>query len=110
MKGVQIRVFSGPYFPVFGLNTGKYGLDRIPWDNFRSVSLIIFTKNLHRRYLTLTDIKMQNKPHHSMVANFNSHQNNILGFIARKWFAKRPQQSYDYKTLNLLKPDSTIKC
>ena len=21
-------VFSGPYFPVFGLNTGKYGLEK----------------------------------------------------------------------------------
>ena len=23
VKSVQIRSFSGPYFPVFGLNTGK---------------------------------------------------------------------------------------
>ena len=25
VKSVQIRSFSGPYFPVFGLNTGKCG-------------------------------------------------------------------------------------
>ena len=24
-------VFSGPYFPVFGLNTGKYGLEKTPY-------------------------------------------------------------------------------
>ena len=25
------RVFSGPYFPVFGLNTGKYGPEETPY-------------------------------------------------------------------------------
>ena len=25
VESVQIRSFSGPYFPIFGLNTGKYG-------------------------------------------------------------------------------------
>ena len=40
MKSVQIRSFSGPYFPVFGLNTetygvspntGKYGPEKTPY-------------------------------------------------------------------------------
>ena len=25
VKSVQIRIFSGPYFPAFGLNTERYG-------------------------------------------------------------------------------------
>ena len=24
-------VFSGPHFPAFGLNTGKYGLEKTPY-------------------------------------------------------------------------------
>ena len=32
------EVFSGPYFPVFGLNTGKYGPGKTPYlDNFHAV-------------------------------------------------------------------------
>ena len=32
-------VISGPYFPVFGLNTGKYGPEITPYlDTFRSVN------------------------------------------------------------------------
>ena len=31
-------VFSSPYFPVFGLNTGKYGPEKTPYlDNFHAV-------------------------------------------------------------------------
>ena len=26
VRSVRIRSFSGPYFPVFGLNTGRYGV------------------------------------------------------------------------------------
>ena len=30
--------FSGPYFPVFGLNTGKYGPEKSPYlNNFHAV-------------------------------------------------------------------------
>ena len=28
VKRVQMLSFSGPYFPVFGLNTGKYGPEK----------------------------------------------------------------------------------
>ena len=32
-------VFSGPYFPVLGLNTGKYGPEKSPYlDTFHAVS------------------------------------------------------------------------
>ena len=31
VKSVQIRSFSGPYFPTFGLNTGKYGAEKTPY-------------------------------------------------------------------------------
>ena len=52
LKSVQIRSFSDPYFPVFGLNTdiygvnlgnfspnlGKYGLEKTPYlDTFHAV-------------------------------------------------------------------------
>ena len=33
VKSVQIRSFSGPYFSVFGLNTGKYGPEKTPYLN-----------------------------------------------------------------------------
>ena len=29
VKSVQIRSFSGPYFPVFEVNTGKYGQENL---------------------------------------------------------------------------------
>ena len=38
-KVPKYGVFSGPYFPVFGLNTGKYGLEKTPYlDTFHVVS------------------------------------------------------------------------
>ena len=30
-KVSKYGVFSGPYFPVFGLNTGNYGLEKPPY-------------------------------------------------------------------------------
>ena len=30
-KVSKYGVFSGPYFPVFGLNTGKYGPEKTPY-------------------------------------------------------------------------------
>ena len=40
MKSVQIQSFPGPYFPVFGLNTGKYGPKKAPYLNtFHAVIL-----------------------------------------------------------------------
>ena len=33
--------FHGPYFPVFGLNTGKYGPEITPYlDTFRAVNVM----------------------------------------------------------------------
>ena len=38
-KVSKYEVFSGPYFPVFGLNTGKYEQEKIPYlDTFHTVS------------------------------------------------------------------------
>ena len=37
-KVSKYGVFSGPYFPVFGMNTGKYGPDKTPYlDTFHAV-------------------------------------------------------------------------
>ena len=34
----KYEVFSGPYFPVFGLNAGKYGTEKTPYlDTFHAV-------------------------------------------------------------------------
>ena len=38
--------FSGPYFPVFGLNTGKYGPENTPYlDTFHAVSQLTLETN-----------------------------------------------------------------
>ena len=35
---LKYGVFTGPYFPVFGLNTGKYGPEKTPYsDTFRTI-------------------------------------------------------------------------
>ena len=40
-KVSKYRVFSGPYFPVFGLNTGKYGPEKTPYlDIFHAVIVL----------------------------------------------------------------------
>ena len=37
----KYRVISGPYFPVFGLNTGKYGPEITPYlDTFHAVKVV----------------------------------------------------------------------
>ena len=37
-KVSKYRVFPGPYFPVFGLNTEKYGPEKTPYlDTFHAV-------------------------------------------------------------------------
>ena len=37
MKSTQIRSFSGPYFPILGLNMGKYGPEKNPYlDTFHT--------------------------------------------------------------------------
>ena len=38
LKVYKHGIFSGPYFPVFGLNTGKYGPEKTPYlDSFHAV-------------------------------------------------------------------------
>ena len=63
VKSVQIRSFSGPYFPisVFSPNTGKYGPEKTPYlDTFHAVlcsmsshSCITSIKNV-----TVIDVKL----------------------------------------------------
>ena len=41
-KVSKYGVFAGPYFPVFGLNTGKYGPEKTPYlDTFYAVSAFL---------------------------------------------------------------------
>ena len=38
---LKYGAFHGPYFPVFGLNTGKYGPEITPYlDTFRAVNVM----------------------------------------------------------------------
>ena len=39
-------VFSGPYFPVFGLNTGKYELEKTP--HLETVNLTSFHQQIRQ--------------------------------------------------------------
>ena len=40
-KVPKYGVFSGPYFPVFGLNTGKYGPEKTPYlDTFHALCIV----------------------------------------------------------------------
>ena len=49
VKSVQIRSFSGPYFPVFSSNTGKYGPEKTSYlDTFHAV---------YARFLTLFTLR-----------------------------------------------------
>ena len=42
VKSSKYGVFSGPYFPVFGLNTGKYGPEKTPYlDTSHAVSVFL---------------------------------------------------------------------
>ena len=43
VKSVRIRSFSGPYFPVFTPNAGKYGPEKTPYlDTFHAVRRLFF--------------------------------------------------------------------
>ena len=46
-KVPKFRGFSGPYFPVFELNTGKYGPEKTPYlDTFHTVKSIQDTERI----------------------------------------------------------------
>ena len=48
----EYRVFSDPYFPVFGRNTGKYGPEKAPYlDTFYAVNLEIILQMVGQRKL-----------------------------------------------------------
>ena len=39
----KYRIISSPYFPVFGLKTGKYGPEKAPYSNsFHAVKVLYF--------------------------------------------------------------------
>ena len=49
-------VFSGPYFPVFSLNTGKYGRENTPYlDTFHAVRVIYHTSNTNGSFYVDND-------------------------------------------------------
>ena len=50
-KVSKYKVFSGPYFPVFGLNTGKYGLEKTLYLDTIHAELLHNTYFLHEQQL-----------------------------------------------------------
>ena len=55
MKSVRIQSFFGPYFPVFGLNMGKYGPEKtVNTGIFHAV----FVASFHIVYMVLPDMKL----------------------------------------------------
>ena len=64
-KVSKYGVFSGPYFPVFGLNTGKYGPEKTPYlDTFYTVYMngIVWVKRFAKWYLIKSFHKWNMKP------------------------------------------------
>ena len=56
-------VFPGPYFYVFGLNTGKYGPENYPYlDTFHAVYItqVYFTLNLFTKHIVISKVWMDN--------------------------------------------------
>ena len=53
-KVSKYGVFSGPYCPVFGLNTGKCGLEKTPYlDTFHAVSLGVSKVSFYLKYFEI---------------------------------------------------------
>ena len=59
VKSVKIRsFFSGPCFPVFGLNTGKYGPEKTPYLNtFHTVTTIYSKVNIANKLIKTIIVK-----------------------------------------------------
>ena len=72
----EYGVISDPYFPVFGLNTGKYGPEITPYlDTFHAVfillSINLFSQNLQVGVIKLT-IRGFRKQTKKRTLNLNS--------------------------------------
>ena len=58
-KVSKYGVTSGPYFPVFSPNTGKYGPEITPYlDTFHAVVLFLYIKTMRRRTIQTCSIKL----------------------------------------------------
>ena len=63
-------VFPGPYFPIFGLNTGKYGPEKTPYlDTFHATSTYITKRWISSEFsvLTLEDLIKKDYQYNSMI-------------------------------------------
>ena len=72
-------VVSGPYFPVFGLNTGKYELEITPYlDTFHAVNISkkapitskLLSNDLDISWVIATNLLTQESPGLNSVINF----------------------------------------
>ena len=63
----KYEFFSGPYFPAFGLNTGKYGPEKTPYletfhavsifeVDFHSGSIVVLTNKKNTTFLSLPQV------------------------------------------------------
>ena len=70
-KVSKCRVISGPYFPVFGLNTRKYGPEITPYlDIFHAVYKIIEVYQYSSCFIETIIYKVKQFPSHSKVQIF----------------------------------------
>ena len=66
-KASKYGVFSGPYFPVFNPNTGKYGPEITPYlDTFHAVMVyMVYSFTISRNFEAFHNIKLLNQPYQS---------------------------------------------
>ena len=95
-------VFSGPYFPVFGLNTGKYRPEKTPYLNTftQCVSVLIV-------------LQVILKIHANKSSPFNVPRKNEKGSCCRKNFLEREGLTlkgflYIFKTKYMLKSSKKL--
>ena len=100
MKSVsKYGVFSGPYFPVFGLNTGKYGPEKTPHlGTFHAVKVSEFVKSEQiKNYAQLlaTAEKRENAGQTDLVDYIFNHTENNLQEIVKKNLANGKSKKND---------------
>ena len=87
MKSVRIRSFSGPYFPVFSPNAGKYGPEKTPYlDTFDVVEASIIQN------IIATQRRIQNPVKHLrwsfMMELFAKISLSVVHYFHKKFFLR----------------------
>ena len=88
-KVSKYGVFSGPYFPAFGLNTGKYGPEKTPYlDSFHTVSktVLSFLEEFYNAGWNLALGNLYLSPELLQILSENKTDSPLcLGSISKDW-------------------------